>query len=334
MRRRTLIPKLLVCLVLMTAGTAWMVLAVRAQGPNPQSSSGGAQTTTPALSANEIADRIFKRDKAQVETIENSAPIIETYIQEEKSDALMGTVPKKDLYFLGQADFRAKTMKVHSMTVRTHKGTVMWSYEPAGFLQMAFLDSHDFDKEHYRLIPPPAGHRVFLGEVRCYVFDVVRAPKVKGPRFEGLIWVEDQDFTIVRINGTYKPEKNFSLKHFDDEFYEDFDSWRTNVRSALWLPSDIYIQDLREPPPTGGPRFKARTHLWGYGLTSRNRQEELGRLLVDRSPLEQQRGWRELSQNNILEVLERVGLVAPEGNVEKVLNTIVNNLLVTNNFDS
>jgi hypothetical protein len=212
---------------------------------------------------------------------------------------------------------------------------------------MAFLDLRDFDKEHYRLTAPEGGKRVFLGDVRCYVFDVERTPKAKGPRFRGRIWVEDQDFTIVRMNGTYAPESNFSLRHFEDEFYEPFDSWRTNVRSGLWLPSDIYIQDLRERPPTGGPRFKARTHLWGYGLTTRNRQEELGRLLVetegqvkdetekhDRSPLEQQRGWRELSQNNILEVLERVGLVAPEGNVEKVLNTIVNNLMVTNNFDS
>jgi hypothetical protein len=104
---------------------------------------------------------------------------------------------------------------------------------------------------------------------------------------------------------------------------------------------------LRESPPTGGPRFKARTHLWGYGLTPRNRQEELGRLLVetegqvkdesekqDRSPLEQQRGWRELSGNNVMDVLQRVGLMAPEGDVEKVLNTIVNNIVTTNNFDS
>ena len=186
---------------------------------------------------------------------------------------------------------------------------------------------------------------MFVGEVRCYVFDVERTPKAKGPRFRGRIWVEDQDFTIVRMNGTYAPESSFSLKHFEDEFYENFDSWRTNVRSGLWLPSDIYIQDLREPPTTGGPRFKARTHLWGYGLTSRNRQEEFGRLLVetegqvkdesekqDRSPLDQQRGWREMSQDNVMEVLQRVGLVAPEGDVEKVLNTIVNNIMTTNNF--
>ena len=315
--------------------------------PSSQATSPAAQNTTGQRSPAVLADRIFKREKQQEETIENSAPIVETYIQEEKSDPLMGTVPKKDLYFLGQGDFRGKSMKVHSMTPKTRKGSIMWSFEPSGFLQMAFLDLGGFDKDHYRLVPPETNKRVFLGEVRCYVFDVERTPKAKGPRFRGRIWVEDQDFTIVRINGIYAPEANFSLRHFEDEFYLHFDSWRTNVKSGFWMPSDIYIQDLREPPPTGGPRFKARTHLWGYGLTSRNRQEEFGRLLVetqgqvkdetdkqDRSPLEQQRGWRDLSEQNVMEVLERVGLVAPEGNVEKVLNTIVNNIMVTNNFDS
>jgi hypothetical protein len=356
MDRRSLISNTFVCLAGLNARTAGIAFeaisryrqtsADKSEGSTSQTSPAHTQTTSTVRNPSELTERIFKREKEQVETIENTAPIVETYIQEEKSDALMGTVPKKDLYFLGQADFRGKTMRVHSMTARIQRGSLNWSYDPAGFLQMAFLDLRDFDSEHYRLTSPPNEKRAFLGDVRCYVFDVDRAPKVKGPRFEGRIWVEDQDFTIVRMNGTYAPERRFSLKHFDNEFYEHFDSWRTNVRSGLWLPSDIYIQDLRDSPPTGGPRFKARTHLWGYGLTSRNRQEELGRLLVetegqvkdesekqDRSPLEQQRGWRELSGNNVMDVLQRVGLMAPEGDVEKVLNTIVNNILTTNNFD-
>ncbi len=41
-----------------------------------------------------------------------------------------------------------------------------------------------------------------------------------------------------------------------------------------------------------------------------------------------------MSQDNVMEVLQRVGLVAPEGDVENVLNTIVNNIMTTNNFDS
>jgi hypothetical protein len=357
MPRRVLTTSLWGCLVCLQPAIAVSTLAAASADSGDsaapvehvisQTTSPAAQNATAQRTPADLVDRIFKREKQQVETIENFAPIVETYIQEEKSDPLMGTVPKKDLYFLGQGDFRGKTMKVHSMTAKTHTGSFLWSFEPSGFLQMAFLDLRDFDKDHYRLTPSPTRKREFLGDVRCYVFDVERTAKAKGPRFRGRIWVEDQDFTIVRINGIYAPEAKFSLRHFEDEFYLHFDSWRTNVKSGFWLPSDIYIQDLREPPPTGGPRFKARTHLWGYGLTSRNRQEEFGRLLVesegqvkdetekqDRSPLEQQRGWRDLSEKNVMEVLERVGLVAPEGNVEKVLNTIVNNLMVTNNFDS
>jgi hypothetical protein len=340
----------LLCMILAINGSA--LAATRASAETPASadsptsngSPDAAQAAPAAPKPNDIIDRVFKREQESMESAVNSAPIVETYIQEEKSDELMGTVPRKDLYFLGQADFRGKQMKVHSMMEKTRTGSILWSFVPAGFLQMAFLDYSQFDKDHYKLIPRG---REFLGDVRCYIFNVEPAAKAKGPRFRGRIWVEDQDFTIVRMNGSYAPEMKFSVRHFEDEFYLHFDSWRTNVRPGVWLPSDIYVQELREVPRSGGPRFKARTHLWGYGLTALNRQEELGRLLVetpgqvkdeaeqhDRSPLEQQRGWRSLSERNVMEVLQRAGLVAPEGNVEKVLNTIVNNLMVTNNFDS
>jgi hypothetical protein len=311
---------------------------------NHQSDAAKRQPGQIALSHNEIIDRVFKREKEQDEIIASYAPIVETYIQVEKSDPLMGTLPKNDFYFLGQADFRGNRIKVRSMTEKTHKGSIMWAFNPAGFLQMVFLDFGQFDKDHYQLT---YRGREFLGEVRCFIFDVERSPKAKGPRFRGRIWIEDQDFTVVRMNGDYAPEIKFSPRKFEDEFYFHFDSWRTNVKSGEWLPSDIYSQDLRNPPPTDGPRFKARTHLWGYGLTAQNRREEFGRLLVesqnkvkdeserqDRSPLEQQRDWRDLSVDNVFEVLQRVGLAAPTGDVEKVLDTIVNNLMVTNRFDS
>jgi len=314
---------------------------------NPTNSQSGAAKLQPgqaALGHDEIIDRVFKREKEQDEIIASYAPIVETYIQVEKSDPLMGTLPQNDFYFLGQADFRGNRIKVRSMTEKTHKGSILWAFNPAGFLQMAFLDYGQFDKEHYQLT---YRGREFLGEVRCYIFDVERTPKAKGPRFRGRIWVEDQDYTIVRMNGDYAPEIKFSARKFEDEFYFHFDSWRTNVKSGEWLPSDIYSQDLRNPPPTGGPRFKARTRLWGYGLTAQNRREEFGRLLVesqnkvkdeserqDRSPLQQQRDWRDLSVDNVFEVLQRVGLAAPTGEVEKILDTIANNLMVTNQFDS
>jgi hypothetical protein len=68
--------------------------------------------------------------------------------------------------------------------------------------------------------------------LRCYLFNVEPTQKAKGPRFRGRISVEDDEFTIVRMNGTYAPEVMFSPRHFEDEFYLRFDSWRTNSDPA------------------------------------------------------------------------------------------------------
>ncbi|HMD08332.1 MAG TPA: hypothetical protein VKH63_12405 [Candidatus Acidoferrum sp.] len=78
----------------------------------------------------DITDRIFKRENQEQEIVAAYLPIIETYIQIEKPNPLMSTVPKSDLYFLGLGDFHGKSMKVHSMTEKTHKGSIMWSFEP------------------------------------------------------------------------------------------------------------------------------------------------------------------------------------------------------------
>jgi hypothetical protein len=350
MRTNHLVRLIVVCLM---AGSAGVFLQVQQAVANARKEIAAGrevildQSTAPTPRApdgmNGIIERIFHREREEQEIITSYAPVIETYIQVEKSDPLMGTVPNNDYYFLGLADFRGKSMKVHSMTDRTPKGSIMWSFEPSGFLQMIFADWDGFNQDNYHL---SYAKREFLGEVRCYVFDVGRAPKAKGTRFVGRIWVEDQDFTIVRMNGTYAPETKFSIKHFEDEFYVHFDSWRTNTKPKEWLPSDIFSQEISDHVPTGGPRFKARTHLWGYGVLTRKQQEELGRILVeggagvqdetnqqDKSPLDQQRGWRREGEINVMELLESDGIAAPPGDVGKVLDTIVNNLIVTNGLE-
>jgi hypothetical protein len=106
----------------------------------------------------------------------------------------------------------------------------MWSFDPAGFLQMIYVDRGHFDRAHYKFA---YAKREFLGEVRCIAFDVFPKPNARGVRFVGRIWVEDQDFTIVHISGTYTPAIHFSWKRFEDEYYVHFDSWRTNVKSGL-----------------------------------------------------------------------------------------------------
>jgi hypothetical protein len=309
---------------------------------NAKKPSAKAPLPQAALKTDEIVERMLAREHDQIAAFDLYSPIIETYIQEVKPDVQMGTVPKSDFYFLGQADFRGR-LKVHSLIDGNRKGSFLWTFDPGGFLQMIFADRGEFDRAHYEF---KYVRREFLGEVRCIILDVAPAAKVHGVRFVGRIWVEDQDFNVVRINGRYSPAAHFSLRRVEDEYYLHFDSWRTNVKSGLWLPSYVFSQELNRPMRFSGPRYKSATHLWGYKLKTSSREEELSRLLVesanpikdeatqhDRSPLEAQREWRHEAENNVLDLLERDGLLAPPGDVDKVLNTIVNNLEVTNNLD-
>lgn len=207
---------------------------------------------------------------------------------------------------------------------------------------MIYVDRGEFDTAHYEFTYV---RQEFSGDVRCYVFDVAPAAKARGARFAGRIWVEEQDFTIVHFNGNYTAAVRFSFRSFEDEYYLHFDSWRTNVKSGLWLPSYVYSQELGRPMSFSGPRYKSQTHLWGYDLSSGAREEELTQLLVespgavkdeaaqhDRSPLEAQHEWRHQAENNVLDALQRDGFLAPPGDVDKLLDTIVNNLEVTDNL--
>jgi hypothetical protein len=291
---------------------------------------------------NQIIERTIARERQEAAAIAEYTPIIETYIQEVKPDKELGTIPRSDFYFLGQADLRDR-LKVHSMIERGRSGSWLWSFEPGGFLQMVFIDRGEFDRAHYQF--KYAG-RDFLGDVRCFVFDLSPVPKARGARFVGRIWVEDQGYTVVRFNGMYTPGVHFFWHTLQEGYYLHFDSWRTNVKSGLWLPSYIYSQELGRPGTFSGPQFKGQTRIWGYRLTSATREEELSRLLVessnpvnddatqhDRSPLEAQREWRHEAENNVLDALERDGILAPPGPVDKILNTIVNNLEITNNLE-
>jgi hypothetical protein len=331
-------------------GVAAGAAAAQSQPANqtqPQSSSAAAG---PVVTVDQAIDRITAREREQVATFRRFSPIIETYIQEMKSDKDMGAIPVKDHYFLGQADL-SKGIVDHSMLgARKGKfdavnpivhmsGMFTSSYVPEGFLQMIYVDTNGFDRQHYQF---DYVRREFLGEVRCVVFDVTPLPKSGRGRFKGRIWAEDQNFTIVRFNGVYTPIAGIN------SFNLHFDSWRTNVQPGLWLPSYIYSQESDLKEFLGGNiRFKSQTRLWGYDLKNVGHQSEFTELTVespninddavqqtqDRSPIEAEREWQHQAEINVLDRLQRTGLLAPPGEVDKVMETVINNLEVTNNLD-
>src|SRR5712671_481906 len=294
----------------------------------------------------EVVDRVIVNENHLNQEIRKFSPLVETYIQNQKPDTNLGFVPAGDKYFLGRADF-SKGVNLVSLTDADTKGKKIFSgignffsfamqYLPDGFLQMIFIDTNGFDKQHYKF---DYVRREFLGEVRCLVFDVTPVDKSGKGRFLGRIWVEDQDFNIVRFNGAYGGGGHSS-------WYFHFDSWRTNVQPGIWMPSFVYSEekDLHYAMAKKLD-FRAQTRLWGYNLGHASQEQELSKILVetpvqddtktanDLTPVQAQRSWDHQAEDNVIDRLERIGLIAPKGEVDKVLETVVNNLEVTNNID-
>ncbi len=157
----------------------------------------------------------------------------------------------------------------------------------------------------------------------------------------GRIWVEDQDFHIVRFNGAYSGSSRTN-------YYFHFDSWRVNSGPNLWLPAFIYSEESDLNFALAKRlSFKAQTRLWGYNLGHSAQEQELSKILIesqtpvkdqstaanDINPVTAQRDWDRQAEDNVTDRLERLGLLAPKGEVDKVLETVVNNLEVTNNLD-
>jgi hypothetical protein len=299
-----------------------------------------------ARTMDEVVDRVITNENRLNGQISKYQPLVETYIQNLRPDKDLGYTPAGDKYFLGRAQF-TKGVELISLSDTGGKGKKIFTgignffsfamqYLPDGFLQMIFIDTNGFDKQHYKF---DYVRREFLGEVRCLVFDVTPRDKAGKGRFLGRIWVEDQDYHVVRFNGAYGGGGHSS-------WYFHFDSWRTNVQPNLWLPSFVYSEE-RELHYALAKKldFKAQTRLWGYNLGHSAQEQELTKILVetpvqddtknanDLTPVQAQRSWDRQAEDNVIDRLQRIGLIAPKGEVDKVCETVVNNLEVTNNLD-
>lgn len=289
-----------------------------------------------------VIDQVIQSEKEFLQTIRNFKPLVETYIQNLRPDFELGAVPVSDQYFLGKLDL-SRGLNERSFLQQPHlsgwldKLTSIYSlkYMPLGFAQMIFVDDSDFDRQHYSF---SFVGREFLGEVRCLVIDVVPLPSSGNGRFLGRIWVEDDGYHIVRFNGTFTPHPRFTYKL-------DFDSWRLNPLPGLWLPAYVYSQQSDEHYRFGRKlRFKAQTRLWGYDLQHAGDHQEFTQIMVDTpffdhtgsgedlSPLLSLRRVQYSADENVVERLQVAGLMAPKGNVDKVLQTVVQNLEITNNL--
>jgi hypothetical protein len=318
------------------------------QPSNITATPGGSGSVTPSLTPttmDQVVDRALAREHALITFLQTRTPLVETYLQNLKFDEQMGPAPKEDHYFFGRLDLSDSVDRQDYLSGGTSFQSRMmggftklfkFEYKPIGFSWMIFADRDDFDRAHYEF---KYVHREFLGDVRCIVFDVTPRKDTGKGRFLGRIWVEDQDFNVVRLNGTYAPRpRNAQFFHMD--------SWRLNLIPGYWVPSYIYSE---EGDFSYGSKdkmaFKAQTRIWGYDLKKNNKEDELTQVLVDSSvkdesptsqdasPLQAQREWQQQAEDNVIERLQNAGMLAPQGEVDKILMTVVNNIQVTNNID-
>jgi len=276
-----------------------------------------------------IIDRIVAGEQDFLKRLARYQPVLETYLQEAPE---AGGAPT-DHYLLGKLLFDgevAHTEFTSSAAFRKRKGGGS-AFSAIGFAQMVILDGEDFSRQTYDF---EFIRREFLGDLRCLAFDVAPKDKKAAGLFVGRVWVEDQDYRIVRFNGTYSHSKPSAV-------FLHFDSWRAPAGPGFFAPAFVYIED-----EGARGRLKGQTRLWGYNVARRGRLDELTGIKVeadkavrdesgsqDISPVESHRSWTRQAAENVIQRLERSALLAPQGEVERVLNTVTNNLIVTNEIN-
>lgn len=300
------------------------------------------------VSVRAVIEAMTRHERSLVVQMRKYHPIVETYIQDMRPDPRLGSVPVKDHYYLGQLDYQRASEQDRSYLQKAG-GWPLSVINPlapiysmhflnAGFVAMMFPDSQRFDLLSYKF------HYIrqqYLGNVRCYVFDVRPRHHIRGA-FLGRIWVEARHDHLVRFNGTFVPQLTIGR-------YFHFDSWRVNARPGLWVPAFIYSEETDLKGTTlfgmaGHARFAAETHLWGYQLGQPRHASTASQVIVegpvrDRarnagySPIQAERLWQREAENNVLRRLQKAGMLAPPGPVDKMLETVVSNLEITNHLD-
>ena len=304
-----------------------------------------APASAPSITMDQVVDRAIEREHALMEMLKTRTPFVETYLQNLKLDPQVGPAPVQDHYFLGRMDlgesvdrrdYLSKDTSFESHLLGGFTRLFRFEYKPLGFSWMIYADRDDFNRKTYDF---KYVHREFVGDVRCIVFDVSAKKSTGNGRFRGRVWVEDQDYNIVRLNGFYEPRPR-------NAYFFHMDSWRLNLIPGYWVPAYIYSEEgdfsYRSRDKMA---FKAQTRLWGYDLQKGGQDSELTQVVVDStvkdaspgaqdpSPLQAQWQWQQQSGDNVIERLQNAGLLAPAGEADKVLETVVNNLLTTNNIE-
>ena len=304
-------------------------------------------SNTKRVAFDDFVDSAIRQERRLTDQMRAFKPIIETYIQEEGSQPRFqkGITPNGDDYFLSRLDLSGK-----SPTIVPFADEETWNqgaekyfvqdqlpFNQVAFVQALFPDLDHFDRQNYTF---EFVRWEVLGEVHCAAVDVTPRGSSKKRGFFGRIWVEDQDYGIVRFKGTFT-SKGLARRAFH------FDSWRRNTLGTWWMPAYVYTQESDPRDPSSRRLwFRAQTRIWGYDLQNAgdhggdHREKAKGLTdnpaWVDPNRLTPAYTLDETTappEDIVVERSQVAGLMAPDGDVDRILQTVLDNLLITNNLD-
>jgi hypothetical protein len=78
-----------------------------------------------------------------------------------------------------------------------------------------------------------------VDELHCYIFQVAPKAIAKDQRyFQGRIWVDDQDFQIVKDMGKSVPDiRIVKKKKTEENLFPQFTTWREQIDGKYWFPT-------------------------------------------------------------------------------------------------
>ena len=122
------------------------------------------------------------------------------------------------------------------------------------------------------------------------------------------------------------------------------DGWRVNSGNGQWLPAYVHCEETDLEGQVKGQLVRSQVKLWGYNTAKSDDSQQFTSIQISESsvqdatdakqltPVASQRRWEQEAETNVVERLEKAGLLAPAGEVERVLDTVLNNLQATNDI--
>src|SRR5260370_28000741 len=182
----------------------------------------------------------------------------------------------------------------------------------------------------------------FLGAVRCLVYDVKPLNSEEGG-FRGRIYLEDKSWNIVRFTGmnTHVDTMFAALRSKNSRCR--IHSCRVNVTSNPWLPSHPSVQAVSPLDAPELPLIKGQIRFWRYDRTGTQQQQQTIDVVLNESPStvegrkqrwpspqQSERLFENQAEENVLARLSQARFLGVPGEVEKMLDQVVTNLIVTN----